>query len=150
MSVVNQRRYRVLFLCTHNSARSQMAEGWLRHRHSHRFEAHSAGTEAAAIRPLAIRAMQEIGVDTSGQQSNMLDQYLHQPWDYVITVCDQANQACPVFPGGEHRLHWSVPDPSEARGSHEEQLAVYRQVRDQLRRCIDQFVDHTEGEPHAR
>ncbi len=133
-------RTRVLFLCTHNSARSQMAEGWLRHRYGDRFEVHSAGTEATEVRPLAIRAMREVGVDISGQQSKTLERYLSEPWDYVITVCDQANQACPVFPGGRHRLHWSLPDPSEATGTEEDQLLVYRAVRDDLRRRIDDLV----------
>ena len=133
---------RVLFLCTHNSARSQMAEGWLRHRYGDRFEAFSAGTEATSVRPLAIRAMNELGVDISCQASKTLDQYVAEPWDYVITVCDQASQACPVFPGGTQRLHWSLPDPSSASGTREEQLAAYRQARDELRRRIDELAAH--------
>ncbi|MBI4214275.1 MAG: arsenate reductase ArsC [Chloroflexi bacterium] len=133
-------KQRVLFLCTHNSARSQMAEGWLRNRYGEQFEAYSAGTEATVLRPLAIRAMAEIGVDISGQESKTLEQYLTQPWDYVITVCDQANQTCPTFPGGPHRLHWSVPDPSSAEGTEADQLAAYRQARDDLRQRIDQLV----------
>ncbi len=132
-------KLRVLFLCTHNSARSQMAEGWLRHRSGDRFQAFSAGTEATAVRPLAIRAMAEIGVDVSGQKSKTLDRYLDEPWDCVITVCDQANQVCPAFPGGRS-LHWSLPDPSAATGSDEEQLQVYRAVRDEIVRLIDAFV----------
>jgi arsenate reductase (thioredoxin) len=124
---------RVLFLCTHNSARSQMAEGLLRHLAGDRFEAHSAGTEVTHVRPLAIRAMNEIGVDISGQESKTLERYLGEPFDYVITVCDDANEACPFFPGAKDRLHWSLPDPSAAEGSEEERLAVFRSVRDQLR-----------------
>ncbi len=92
-------RRRVLFLCTHNSARSQMAEGLLRHLAGDHFEAMSAGTEATHVRPLAIRAMEEIGIDISGQESKTLDRYLHESFDYVITVCDDANEACPFFPG---------------------------------------------------
>ena len=130
-------KLRVLFLCTHNSARSQMAEGWLRHRYGDRFEAFSAGTEVTAVRPLAIRAMQEVGVDISGQHSKTLERYLNEPWDYVITVCDEANQACPVFPGGRNRRHWSISDPSLATGQEAEQLAVYQRVRDDLRRRVD-------------
>jgi arsenate reductase (thioredoxin) len=126
-------RARVLFLCTHNSARSQMAEGLLRHLAADRFEAHSAGTEATHVRPLAIRAMEEIGVDISGQESKTLERYLREPFDYVITVCDDANEACPFFPGAERRLHWSLPDPSAAEGTEEERLAVFRTVRDELR-----------------
>ena len=131
---------RVLFLCTHNSARSQMAEGWLRHLAGSEFEAHSAGTQATAVRPLAIRVMAEAGVDISGQASKKLDRYLREPWDYVVTVCDQANESCPFFPGGKRRLHWSLPDPSQAIGSEEEQLEVYRRVRDEIRKHIEQFI----------
>src|SRR5919198_3201305 len=104
---------RVLFLCTHNSARSQMAEGLLRHFGGGRFEAFSAGTEASHVRPLAIRAMNEIAIDISGQQSKTLDRFLGQRFDAVITVCDQANEACPVFFGARERLHWSFPDPAQ-------------------------------------
>ena len=102
---------RVLFLCTHNSARSQMAEGLLRHLAGDRFEAYSAGTEATLVRPLAIRAMAELGVDISGQESKTLERYLGEPFDRVITVCDEANEACPFFPGASERLHWSFPTP---------------------------------------
>jgi arsenate reductase len=127
----------VLFLCTHNSARSQMAEGLLRALGGDRFEAFSAGTEATRVRPLAIRAMQELGIDISGQQSKTLERYLDQPFDAVITVCDQANEACPVFFGAKERLHWSFPDPSRATGRQAEQLAVYRSVRDAIRERIE-------------
>jgi arsenate reductase (thioredoxin) len=126
-------RSRVLFLCTHNSARSQMAEGLLRHLAGDRFEAMSAGTEATRVRPLAIRAMDEIGVDISKQESKTLDRYLQEPVDYVITVCDDANEACPFFPGAQNRLHWSFEDPSKAEGSEEERLEVFRRVRDGIK-----------------
>ena len=126
-------RARVLFLCTHNSARSQMAEGMLRHLGGERFEVHSAGTEATHVRPLAIRAMDEIGIDISGQESKTLERYLEESFDYVITVCDDANEACPFFPGAANRLHWSFEDPSRARGSEEEQLAVFRSVRGRIK-----------------
>src|SRR5918994_1611700 len=115
---------RVLFLCTHNSARSQMAEGLLRHLGGDRFEAYSAGTEATRVRPLAISAMNELGIDIARQESKTLDRYLGEPFDAVITVCDDAAEACPVFPGAERRLHWSFPDPSKAAGTEEQQLAV--------------------------
>lgn len=141
---------RVLFLCTHNSARSQMAEGLLRAVGSGRFEAFSAGTEATHVRPLAIRAMAEIGIDISCQQSKTLDRYLGEPFEAVITVCDQANEACPVFFGARRRLHWSLPDPSRATGTDEQQLAVYRAVRDDLRRRIESELlagDTDEGKP---
>jgi len=99
------RRERVLFLCTHNSARSQIAEGLLRHLAGDRYEAMSAGTEAAHVRPLAVRAMDELGIDISGQESKTLERYLGQPYDYIITVCDEVNEACPFFPGAKQRLH---------------------------------------------
>jgi arsenate reductase len=133
-----EKRARVLFVCTHNSARSQMAEGLLRHLAGDRFEAHSAGIEATHIRPLAIRAMDEIGVDISGQESKTLERYLGEPSDYVITVCDEANEACPFFPGAKNRLHWSFEDPSHADGSEEERLAIFRRVRDETREHIEQ------------
>ena len=129
---------RVLFLCTHNSARSQMAEGLLRHLAGDRFEAFSAGTEATGVRPLAIRAMGELGVDIAGQESKTLARYLGEPFDEVITVCHAANEACPVFFGATERLHWSFPDPAQATGTEEEQLAVYRAVRDAIRGRIEQ------------
>jgi arsenate reductase (thioredoxin) len=131
-------RARILFLCTHNSARSQMAEGLLRALAGGRFEAHSAGTEATHVRPLAVRAMDEVDVDISGQESKTLDRYLEEPFDYVITVCDDANEACPFFPGARNRLHWSFEDPSQAGDSEEERLAVFRRVRDEIREHIEQ------------
>jgi len=131
-------RCRVLFLCTHNSARSQMAEGLLRYLAGDRFGAYSAGTEATRVRPLAIRVMEEIGIDISSQASKTLDRYLNEPFDYVITVCDEANEACPFFPGASTRLHWSLTDPSQAEGSQQERLAVFRRVRDELRNRIEQ------------
>ncbi len=137
MDVQNQRTRRVLFLCTHNSARSQMAEGLLRHLAGDRFEAYSAGTEATHVRPLAIAVMAELSVDIARQESKTLDRYLGEPFDAVITVCDQANEACPVFFGARERLHWSFPDPSRATGTEAEQLAAYRAVRDAIRARIE-------------
>jgi arsenate reductase len=128
---------RVLFVCTHNSARSQMAEGWLHHLAADRFEAHSAGTEATAVRPLAVQAMAEVGVDIAGHTSKTLDRYLDRAFDLVVTVCDSANEACPVFPGARSRRHWSFEDPAAASGSAAERLAVYRRVRDQIRERIE-------------
>ena len=129
-----------MFLCTHNSARSQMAEGFLRHIAGDHFEVHSAGTEASQVRPLAIRAMAEIGVDISGHTSKTLERYLGRAWDYVITVCDDANESCPVFPGAANRNHWSFTDPSRATGTEEEQLAVFRRVRDQIVQRVRLFA----------
>jgi arsenate reductase len=125
-------RRRVLFLCTHNSARSQMAEGLLRHLAGDHFEVYSAGTEATSVRPEAIEVMAEVGVDISGQESKTIDGYLDEPFDYVVTVCDDANEACPVFPAAKNRLHWSFRDPSQATGSDEERLEVFRGVRDEI------------------
>jgi arsenate reductase len=127
------RKKRALFLCTHNSARSQMAEGLLGHLAGDRFEAMSAGTEATHVRPLAVRAMKEVGVDISEHESKTLERYLGESFDYVITVCDDANEACPFFPGARERLHWSFEDPSRAEGSEEERLAVFRRVRDRIK-----------------
>jgi arsenate reductase len=133
-------KQRVLFLCTHNSARSQMAEGLLRHLGNGELEAFSAGTEATHVRPLAIRAMAELGIDISGQESKTLDRYLDEAFDVVITVCDDANESCPVFPNAMARIHWSFPDPSKAVGTEEEQLGVYRQVRDAIRHQISEHL----------
>ena len=130
-------RQRVLFLCTHNSARSQMAEGFLRYLAGDRFEAFSAGTEATHVRPLAVRAMAELDIDISGQASKTLSRYLNDRFDKVITVCDEANETCPVFYGARDRLHWSFPDPSKATGTEEEQLTVFRHVRDAIRDRIE-------------
>ena len=123
---------RVLFLCTHNSARSQMAEGFLRHHAGDRFEVESAGTEETRVNPLAVRVMGEVGVDLSSHRSKTLDQFLDRSWDQVITVCDHANERCPVFPRSAARLHWSFEDPSRATGTEEERLAVFRRIRDQI------------------
>jgi len=125
-------RRRVLFLCTHNSARSQMAEGWLRALAGDRFEAASAGTEATRVHPLAIRAMAEAGVDIAGHASKTLERFVAEPWDWVVTVCDAANERCPVFPARTTRVHWSFDDPSGAVGGEEERLAVFRRVRDEI------------------
>jgi arsenate reductase len=126
-------RPRILILCTHNSARSQMAEGFVRMLAGDRVEVESAGTESTRVHPLAIRAMQEVGVDVGGHSSKTLDRFLTQPWDYVFTVCDNANERCPLFPGRAERIHWSFDDPSKSGGSEDEQLTVFRRVRDEIR-----------------
>jgi arsenate reductase len=135
-----QERKRVLILCTGNSARSQMAEGLLRHLAGDRFEVFSAGVVASFVRPQAIAAMKEIGIDISQQRSKSVDEFLDEQLDYVITVCDHANQRCPVFPGGVTRIHWSIDDPVVA-GSAEMQLEAFRRARDELQRRIQSFVD---------
>lgn len=133
-------KQRVLFLCTHNSARSQMAEGFLRSLAGERFEVASAGTEATRVHPLAIRAMADVGIDLTGHTSKIVDEFVEQPWDYVITVCDAANEACPVFPKKSSGLHWSFQDPSQAIGNDDQQLEVFRRVRDQIKRRITDWI----------
>jgi arsenate reductase len=125
-------RPRVLVLCTHNSARSQMAEGFLRALAGERLEVASAGTEATRVHPLAIRAMDEVGIDLRGHRSKTLDGFLGEAWDYVVTVCDRAAEQCPVFPGSARRIHWSFEDPSAATGSEAERLDAFRKVRDHI------------------
>lgn len=134
-------RQRVLFVCTHNSARSQMAEAALRHIAGDRFEAHSAGTEATAVRPEATQVMAEIGIDIAEQRSKTLRGYVNEAWDFVITVCDDANESCPVFPGTRRRLHWSLPDPSRATGSSEQRLESFRSVRDEILTRVQQLAE---------
>ena len=141
---VGGRHERVLFLCTHNSARSQMAEGLLRTLAGDRFEVHSAGTVATAVRPEAVRVMAELGIDISRQESKTLERYLDQAFDWVITVCDDAAGSCPAFPGPARRLHWSLPDPSQVTGTEEERLAAFRAVRDALRRRIEDWLRESE------
>jgi len=130
---------RVLILCTGNSARSQMAEGLLRHDAGDRFEVFSAGTKPSFVRPEAIAAMRELGIDISGHRSKGVDEFIGQQFDYVLTVCDNANESCPVFPGQTVRIHHSFEDPAEARGASDERLAVFRRVRDELRRYLSDF-----------
>lgn len=133
---------RVLILCTGNSARSQMAEGWLREHGGGRFLVESAGTHPAEmVNPLAVRAMAEAGVDISGHYPKHLERFLGDDWDYVITVCDNANEECPFFPGGKKRLHWGFEDPAAVRGNDEERLAVFRKVRDQIRGRFQGLVE---------
>jgi arsenate reductase (thioredoxin) len=128
---------RVLFLCTHNSARSQMAEGLLRALGGERFAVASAGTVATAVRSEAIAVMAELGIDLTGQQSKTLEQFVGEPWDEVITVCDEANDACPFFPGGRNRRHWSTADPAAVTGDEAARLAAFRTARDSLRARIE-------------
>jgi len=134
-------RSRVLFLCTGNSARSQMAEGLLRVKAGDRFEAFSAGLEPTEVHPMAVAAMAEIGIDISGQRSKSLMEYLgKEHFGYLITVCDHAAANCPMFPGVADRLHWSLVDPAAAEGGEEERMDVFRLVRDRLAALIDEFL----------
>jgi arsenate reductase (thioredoxin) len=132
---------KVLFLCTHNSARSQMAEGLLRDLAGDRFESLSAGTEVTRVNPFAIEVMQELGIDLHGHRSKAIDEFAGETIDYLITVCDSAKEACPYFAGAKNRLHWSFPDPSAATGSDDEKRAVFREIRDQIAMKIAQFVE---------
>lgn len=131
---------RVLILCTGNSARSQMAEGLLRHDAGDKFEVFSAGVEPSFVRPQAIEAMREIGIDISGHRSKSVKEFSGQEFDYVITVCDNANERCPAFPGKTKRIHWSFDDPAAAEGDEEARLAVFRRVRDEIRERLRSFV----------
>jgi len=133
-------RQRVLFICTHNSARSQMAEAMLRAMGGEEFEPFSAGTEASRVRPEAIAVMAEVGIDISDQQSKTLDRFLQQPFDWLITVCDSARESCPVFPGVERTAHWAVDDPADVEGSEARRLEAFRQARDDLRNRIRLFI----------
>ncbi len=130
----------VLFLCTHNSARSQMAEGLLREFGSEKFEVSSAGTEQTYVRPLAIQAMAELGIDIGHHKSKTLDPFVNDRFDLVITVCDDANESCPVFPNAAQRWHWSINDPSKATGSDEQRLEAFRQARDELKARIESEI----------
>ncbi len=125
-------KQRVLILCTGNSARSQMAEGLLRHDAGDRFEVFSAGTKPTEVRPEAIAVMQELGIDISGQRSKSVDEFAGQDFDYVVTVCDNAEASCPIFPGNTKRIHWSFDDPAAVEGSEEDRRAAFRRVRVEL------------------
>jgi arsenate reductase len=139
---------RVLFLCTHNSARSQMAEGLLRAIGGDRFAPLSAGTVATGVRPEAIEVMRELGIDISEQSSKTIEPFLSVRIDWLITVCDQAREACPVLPGVARQRHWSIADPSAAEGSAEARLAAFREARDDLAARIRSFVGEL-AEPQA-
>ena len=137
---------RVLILCTGNSARSQMAEGLLRHDAGDRFEAFSAGTKPSQVRPEAIAALRELGIDISGHRSKGVDEFRGQHFDYVLTVCDNAKESCPIFPGQTIRIHRSFEDPAEVRGTEEQRLVAFRRVRDELRTYLSRFPDLLAGE----
>lgn len=131
----------VLVLCTGNSCRSHLAEGLLRAAAKGRLEVASAGSRPAGyVHPLAIRVMQEIGIDISGHTSKHMNEFLQRPVETVITVCGNADQVCPVYPGQVHRLHWPFEDPAHATGTEEEQLAVFRRVRDEIRRVFEAYA----------
>ena len=134
------RRQRVLFLCTGNSARSQMTEGLLRHIAEDQFEVFSAGTRPAGLNPNAVKAMAEIGINIGGSRSKSMDEFAGQQFDFVFTVCDNAKEACPIFPGGGRRLHQSFEDPAAAPA--DQQLGVFRKVRDQIADRLHAFAEN--------
>ena len=133
-------KQRVLFLCTGNSARSQMAEGLLRHLASDRFEANSAGTYPVGLNPGAIDSMLEVGIDISQHRSKKMSEFMNEPFDYVIMVCDRAKDSCPLWPHAAKLIHWSFEDPAEAMGSPEERQGLFRKVRNQIRMRIEEFI----------
>ena len=134
-------RTRVLILCTGNSARSQMAEGLLRHDGGEAFVVESAGLEPSFVRAEAIEAMREISIDISDHRSKSIDEFTGRPFDYVITVCDNAKQNCPMFPGTTHRVHWSIEDPAAVGGAEQTRLEAFRAARDDLRARLRKFIE---------
>ena len=130
---------KILFVCTGNSARSQMAEGLMRHLRNGEFEVYSAGSEPKGVNSLAMEVMKEIGIDISRQRSKHLDEYGEEAFDYIVTLCDDAAKTCPLFPGEGRRMHKGFPDPAAAEGSREERLAAFRKVRDELKNYILSF-----------
>lgn len=140
MSTDNAQRQRVIFVCTHNSARSQMAEGMLRSWGGDRFEVFSAGTEATRVRPEAIEVMHEVGIDLTGHTSKTLEPFMGEAFHWLITVCDQAAEACPTIPGVRQQAHWSIDDPSAVEGDEAARLAAFRVTRDHLRDRIHMFL----------
>nr|WP_320161680.1 arsenate reductase ArsC [uncultured Methanoregula sp.] len=136
---------KILFICTHNSARSQMAEGYMKAKYGDRYEVFSAGTKATRVHPVAIAVMQEIGVDISGHRSKRIDEFFGKGIETVVTVCDSAQGACPFFPGAKEVIHQSFPDPSAFTGSDEEVRTGFRRVRDE----IILWIDGTFGKTHA-
>ncbi len=139
---------KVLFICTGNSCRSQMAEGFLRHVAGDAFEALSAGTDPVGVNPDAVRVMAEKGIDISRQESKGMKPFLGHHFPYVITVCDRASERCPIFPGVMKRLHWSFEDPAHAEGTGEQKLAVFRRVRDEIEAHVGRFVEEARTGKH--
>jgi arsenate reductase (thioredoxin) len=133
-------KQRVLFICTHNSARSQMAEALLRNIAGDRYDVASAGTEATRVHPMAVDAMARRGISLESHSSKTLEPVLSQDWGYVITVCDDANEACPVFPGGKQRLHWSFPDPSSVQGSEEQRREAFEQAARSIEKRLREWL----------
>ena len=139
---------KILFLCTHNSARSQMAEGIMNYYFGNRYEAKSAGVEVSKVNPFAIEVMKEIGIDISHHYSKHANKFLNETFDFIITVCDHAKEHCPYFPGGKIYIHKSFEDPSSAKGTEEEKRAVFRRIRDEIKKWLEEnFKDGKEPQP---
>ena len=128
---------KILFICTHNSARSHMAEGFVNALYGESYLAFSAGTEPSKVNPYAVRVMQEIGIDISDHRSKSVDEFLDQDLDYVVTVCDHAKEVCPFFPGGRKALHKGFQDPAAVAGTEDEKLSLFRHVRDEIRYWVE-------------
>lgn len=131
---------KVLFLCTGNSARSQMAEGLMRSLTQGNWQIRSAGVISSYVHPLAIRVMEEIGIDISGQTSKSVEEFVNEAFDYIITLCDHAAMACPIFPRGGKRIHWSFEDPAAVIGTIEERMAAFRKIRDAIKAKLEDFL----------
>jgi len=130
---------RILFICVHNSARSQMAEGFVNALHADRYQAVSGGVEPTMVHPVAIKVMAEVGIDISGQRSKSIDEFMDQPFDYVVMVCDESQSGCPFFPGGKEYVPHAFTDPAACTGTDEEVLACFRKSRDEIRAWIGEF-----------
>ena len=131
---------RILFLCTGNSCRSQMAEGFLRHLCGDKFEVYSAGVDPTLINQLSVKVMNEVGIDISGQRSKYAAEFLNQRFDYIVTVCDNAKQTCPNFPGVHEKIHWNLKDPAQAHGSDDDKIVFFRKIRDEIKQKIENFI----------
>lgn len=134
---------KILFICTHNSARSQMAEGLIHEFYGDRYEAYSAGTEPGKLNPFTVGAMKEVGIDISSHYSKNISEFMDEKFDYVVTVCDQAKEACPFFPGGK-MIHKSFKDPAQAKGSEKEIMAAFRTSRDEIKKWLEESLNKTE------
>ena len=138
------KKKRILFICTSNSARSQMAEALVNHDLGEHFEAFSAGTDPQSPHPLALSVLKEVGVDHSGARSKSMDEFAGQDFDFVITLCDAANETCPLFFGGVRRTHLGFDDPARAEGTTQEKLAVFRRIRDEIRVQVEAYLARSE------
>lgn len=142
---MDEEKKKIIFICTHNSCRSQIAEGLFRHLYGDYYEVYSAGSEPTAINPLAVKAMEEIGIDITNQYSKSINQFLEHKFDYVVTVCDSARSSCPFFPNGKHYIHKSFKDPSEISGSGKEKMEAFRKTRDKIEQWLKQLFSKEMG-----